>query len=127
MINTKNLKEVYVTADTHEHVNVWNPNIGIVKYKGCVEFRSSRSLGKTERMYSKDHVGQLGYCECLEDCSCSTCLENRVKFEEQFGFFPKQGTAWIVNMTTLKRKRIDTEMHLIDPDTLKILEEDEDE
>ncbi len=114
-MKTGNWDYVYLASDTAcNEFRVWNTNIGIVKWEGCVEFRSARSLGKTGRRFSQDEVGCI-----YEGCPCPMCDEANII--KQFGFIPPGGTAWLVNTITLKRKRIDRDMALIDPDTGKVV------
>ncbi len=116
-MKTGNWNYVYLTSDTMvctDSFGIWNTNIGIVKYRGCVEFRSARSLKKTGKYDNYEYVGKI-----YSGCACGRCDEHRIK--KQFGFVPARGTAWLVNTTTLKCKRIDKDMALIDPDTGKVV------
>jgi hypothetical protein len=113
----RNLREVYITRNSDSDIAcIHNPNIGIAKYKGCVFFASARSVCRGSINYSKTEIGLID-----DECVCSICDGQRSRFRSQFGFIPKEGTAWIVNTTTLKRKRIDREMALLDPDTCQII------
>ena len=110
-----NWKYVYLTRDLlFNFVKAWNPNIGIVKYKGCIYFGSARSLGKRGEIGSKWRIG-------LIDSKWARSEGGAKAVEAQFGFIPDPGTAWLVNTVTLERKRIDQDMALIDPDTGKVV------
>ena len=110
-----NWKYVCLTRNSYSDVvNVWNPNIGIVKYKGCVYFSSARSLGKKGEIESRRHIGLIDYERVW-------CAGDAKAMIAQFGFVPAPGTAWLVNTVTLKRKRIDQDMVLIDPDTGRVI------
>jgi len=104
---------VYLTRDSlGSFIDLWNPNIGIVKYKGCVYFSSARSLGKRGEIVSRCGIGLIDRVSIWYD---------RKAVEDQFGFVPDPGTAWLVNTVTLKRKRVDQDMALIDPETGKVV------
>jgi hypothetical protein len=107
-MKTGNYKEVYITQNSCSSVaKIWNPNIGIAKFNGCVEFYSARSVGKHGFVEEKEYVGQLDIVWPQE-------------VRKQFGLSLKPGTAWLYN-TTGKRTRVDKEMALIDPDTGKVI------
>jgi len=113
-MKTGNWDYVYLTRDSGTcWLELWNPNIGIVKYRGCVFFASARSLGKKGRIRYHNTVGLLSTCYCNN--------KNESEVQKQFGFLPPEGTAWLVNTTTLERKRIDKDMALIDPRTGKVV------
>jgi hypothetical protein len=121
-MNTGNYKEVYITRDSDsDRIEIWNPNIGIAKFVGCVEFYSARAVGIRCVLRDKQSIGRLGCIDLVGRCNCGTCKEERVDLKE-LGFTPPAGTAWLYNATTGKRTRVDKEMALICPDTGKVLD-----
>ncbi len=98
--------EIYMTRDTESgYVEIWNPNIGIIKQRRnrtCVRFVSAKTL--EHRGVHKITIGRLSFAHHVT---------NMKEINKQFGFTPPHGTAWIVNTTTLKRTRIDEDMDLI--------------
>ena len=110
-----NLEYVYLARSSHgDSVKAWDPNIGIIKCRGCVYFISAKSLGKGGEIGPRWRIG-------LIDCERLLRHEDYKAMEAQFGFIPAPGTAWLVNTVTLERKRIDQDMALIDPDTGKVV------
>jgi hypothetical protein len=108
-MKTGNYKEVYITRDTNTiMVDIWNPNIGIAKFQGCVEFASASTLSGTGVMAFKARHGRLDSVSCT-------------KLERALSFIPSEETAWLYNTTTGKRTRVDKDMALIDPDTGKVI------
>ena len=118
-MKTGNYKEVYITRDSGvESVEIWNPNIGIAKFKGCVEFYSARAIGVKGILRLNRAVGRLDRVSALAGCNCDMCKRHR----KSLPFKPAEGTAWLYNTTTGKRTRVDKDMALIDPDTGKVLD-----
>ncbi len=115
IMNTANYDYVYLSRSSRAvYVDVWNTNIGIVKYKGSMYFLSAMSLGVRGEKLSRKTTGRLS-SQWIYDSVGKEVVR------KQFGFIPRPGTAWLVNTTTLKRKRIDKGMALIDPDTGRIV------
>lgn len=122
MLNTGNYKEVYVTRDSAGRINIWNPNVGIVKFRGCVEFCSARSLTKNGRIYEKKNVGRLDdFYYDREDWDNPFDRREDLETKKSLSFIPRKGTAWLYNTTTGKRTRVDKEMTLVDPYTGKVI------
>jgi hypothetical protein len=119
-MKTGNYKEVYVTRDTSGAVKIWNPNIGIAKFVGCVEFWSARSVTGTS--FNCQYIGLLDdFSDAINGCKCGVCTNERRDMKEALPFIPRKGTAWLYNTTTGKRTRVDKDMALIDPDTGKVI------
>lgn len=121
-MKTGNYKEVYITRDSEGDIKIWNPNIGIVKFEGCVEFRSAKSLSETGKIYYYTCIGRLdSFYFDRSDWGNPDDRQNDLETQKNLPFIPRKGTAWLYNTTTGKRKRIDKDMALIDPDTGKVI------
>jgi hypothetical protein len=123
-MKTGNYKEVYITRDSDStRIGIWNPNIGIVKFEGCVEFHSARSLGKHSRLGDKIFIGRLDsiYYDRSDWDGNPDYRREDLETAKLLGFIPRKGTAWLYNTTTGKRTRVDKDMALIDPDTGKVI------
>ena len=83
------MKAVYVTRDSDNWcVEVWGRiDIGIRKFHGCVTWGTARIGSKFS---SRDRTQLLEPDEC----------------REQFGFYPRAGTAWYIT-TKGKRTKVD--------------------
>ena len=87
--------QVYVTRDSYSNfVKVWDCNIGILKKKGCVEYRSASMLKDGRRLDGL--IGEIWWRGA----------------ERMLGKTVPQNTAWHVNLRTDVWTRIDQTMYL---------------
>ena len=94
------LKYIYVTRDSDNAcVYVWDTNIGIKKFKGCVWFASA---------HSTKYGGSKG--DFMSGCIGSG-------YNLDVGGDVPAGTAWLINTSSGLWTRVDQDMALLDPDT----------
>jgi len=107
-INAIDLEEVYLTRASYSMtVMIWDPNVGIVKKKGCVEYHSASRVAKPRSQSATFHgrIGHTFYSDC----------------QELFGFEVEQGCAYLFNFKTMKAKRIDEDMALWSQGVTKVV------
>jgi len=76
------LKYIYVTRDSFcDTVDVWDPNIGIKKFKGCCFFASASMRTYIDHNYDKGRLAVY-------------------MSEKDIGGHVPRGTAWLVNTTS---------------------------
>ena len=105
-------KPVYITRDTDSSsVEVWRPEIGIIKVEGCVQYFSGAAIVAGGIMEKAAFKGQI---EKIDRVTC----------EEKFGSIPEPGAAYYVEekATIWAWTRIDDNMNLLDRETLEVLE-----
>ena len=89
--------DVFVTRGSRGcNVEVWPAHIGIRKFHGCVEFGAAwKSIYKTIAL-TPSH-SRLS--ECISPYQC----------RKRFGFYPRKGTAWLIEGKKRTRQDLDME------------------
>jgi hypothetical protein len=108
-------KPVYITRNTDSRaVAIWDTEIGIAKFEGCVEYYSGNTI-QANRKFNICERWDNGLLSCL--CSYD-CIK-------EFGSFPGRGEAWLVEerKNDILWTRVDHNMHLLSPKTGEIIEE----
>ena len=103
--------DVYVTRNTYENcVGVWDAEIGIVKEKGCVAYRSAAQI--TRR-------GWVGW-NWVEGYEITLTRRQCIA---KYGDYPDEGEAWLVEDKgkSWKWTHVDPDMHLLNGNTGKII------
>ncbi len=95
----KKKQDVYVTRDSQgEGVFVFPATVGIRKFHGCVAWGAAWC--KTDDRTALSAGLNAKEAECLGTSKC----------KKRFGFFPRPGTAWLVEYTAkgrMKKSKVD--------------------
>ncbi len=99
---------VYLTRNTYSDcIEVWDPNVGIRKEKGCIAYYSAAQFDAENKMsiHIKGRLAELYLTQC----------------QSVFGGVPEKEEAWLVNIDTGTWKRVDQDMLLINGDTGEVI------
>ena len=90
------LEYIYVTRDSYSnYMNIWDPNIGIKKFRGCCYFVSAKCL-KSNMNYTE---GRLDYCVGTDSLGLTEAIP--------------AGSAWLVHVSSGVWERVDQDMALL--------------